>query len=137
MIRVYVDSDWAGCLRTRKSTSGGVICRGDVAGRGWASNQAAIALSSGEAEYYPALKGASAALWFQSMLADLGITASITLFIDSSGARGIIHRAGLGQLRRLETGYLWLRAAVKAKWGGQSSRFIHKAFVRSGHVEGI
>ena len=39
---------------------------------------------------------------------------SITLFTDSSAARGIIHRSGLGKLCHLETGYLWLQAAVKA-----------------------
>ena len=49
------------------------------------------------------------------MLADLGIEAKIILYTDSSAARGIIHRAGLGKLRRLETGYLWLQSAVKAK----------------------
>ena len=49
------------------------------------------------------------------MLVDLGRRGSITLYTDSSAARGIIHRAGLGKLRRLETGYLWLQAAVKAK----------------------
>ena len=49
------------------------------------------------------------------MLADLGIDAKIVLYSDSSAARGIIHRAGLGKLRHLETGYLWLHAAVKAK----------------------
>ena len=73
-----------------------------------------IALSSGEAEYYAALKGASAALGFQSMLVDLRMRGSITLYTDSSAARGIIHRAGLGKLRHLETGYLWLQAAMKA-----------------------
>ena len=26
MIDVYSDTDWAGCLKTRKSTSGGVSC---------------------------------------------------------------------------------------------------------------
>ena len=88
---------------------------GGSAVRGWSSNQSVIALSSGEAEYYAALKGASAALGFQAMLADLGITAKIILYTDSSAARGIIHRAGLGKLRHLETGYLWLQAAVKAK----------------------
>ena len=67
-----------------------------------------MALSSGEAEYYATLKGASSALGFQSMLRDLGMSDSITLFTDSSAARGIIHRAGLGKLRHLETGYLWL-----------------------------
>ena len=49
------------------------------------------------------------------MLKDLGIEAKIILYTDSTAARGIIHRAGLGKLRHLETGCLWLQAAVKAK----------------------
>ena len=80
-----------------------------------ASTHAVHALSSGEAGYYAALKGACAALGFQSMLADLGLKATLTLFSYSSAARGIIHRAGLSKLRHLETGYLWLQAAVKNK----------------------
>ena len=115
VVEAFVDSDWAGCRKSRKSTSGGILYLGGVAVRAWSSNQNVIALSSGEAEYYAALKGASSALGFQSMLRDLGIHTSITLFTDSSAARGIIHRAGLGKLRHLETGYLWLQAAVKAK----------------------
>ena len=110
-----MDSDWAGCRRSRKSTSGGILFLGGVPVRAWSSNQNVIALSSGEAEYYAALKGASSALGFQSMLRDLGVKTSITLYTDSSAARGIIHRAGLGKLRHLETGYLWLQSAVKAK----------------------
>ena len=51
VVRAYVDSDWAGCRKTRKSTSGGVLYLGDTPVRGWSSNQAVIALSSGEAEY--------------------------------------------------------------------------------------
>ena len=43
------------------------------------------------------------------------MSGSITVFTDSSAAMGIIHRAGLGKLRRLETGYLWFQAAVKSK----------------------
>ena len=88
---------------------------GTTAVRGWSTNQAVIALSSCEAEYYAALKGASQALGFQSMLRDIGLHTTVTLFSDSSAARGIIHRAGLGKLRRLETGYLWLQAAVAKK----------------------
>ena len=56
IIEVYVDSDWAGCRRSRKSTSGGVILFGGAAVEGWSSNQRVIALSSGEAEYYAALR---------------------------------------------------------------------------------
>ncbi len=49
------------------------------------------------------------------MLKDLGIRASITLFTESSVARGIIHLVGLRKLRHLHTGYLWLQAAVEPK----------------------
>lgn len=88
---------------------------GTTAVRGWPTNQAVIALSSGEAEYYAALKGASSALGYQSMLRDIGMHATVTLHSDSSAARGIIHRAGLGKLRHLETRYLWLQSAVAKK----------------------
>ena len=49
------------------------------------------------------------------MLRDTGLETIVTLFSDSSAARGIIHRTGLGKLRHLETGYLWLQAAVAKK----------------------
>lgn len=88
---------------------------GTTAARGWSTNQAVIALSSGEAEYYAALKGASGALGFQSMLRDIGMATTVTRYSDISEARRIIHRAGLGKLRRLETGYLWLQSAVAKK----------------------
>lgn len=115
LITTYVDSDWSGCRRTRKSTSGGVIYLGESMVRGWSTTKAVIALSSGEAEYYAALKGASISLGFQSLLRGLGMDASIVLYTDSSAAQGIINRAGIGKLRHLETGYLWLLAAVKNK----------------------
>ena len=49
------------------------------------------------------------------MLKDIGLHALVTLYSDSSAARGIIQRAGLGKLCHLETGYLWLQAAVAKK----------------------
>ena len=66
-------------------------------------------MSSGEAEYYAALKGSSMALGFRSMAADLGEDIEIVLRSDSSAALGIGGRQGLGKLRHLETGYLWLQ----------------------------
>ena len=82
VVEAFVDSDWAGCRKSRKSTSGGILYLGGVAVRAWSSNQNVIALSSGEAEYYAALKGGSSALGFQSMLRDLGIHTSITLYLS-------------------------------------------------------
>ena len=68
-----MDTDWAGCLRTRRSTNGGLIAIGTHIVKHWSSTQATIALSSGEAEYYGMVKGASVALGIRSMLADLGV----------------------------------------------------------------
>ena len=48
----FSDSDWAGCSRSRKSTSGGVILRGNHPIKSWSRQQRTIALSSAEAETY-------------------------------------------------------------------------------------
>ena len=39
----------------------------------------------------------------------------IRLFSDSAAALGIIGRRGLGKVRHVETGYLWLQDAVANK----------------------
>eukprot|EP00959_Pyramimonas_sp_CCMP1952_P445729 9332169-Pyramimonas_sp.AAC.1 len=49
---VYVDSDHAGCLGTRKSTNGGVQFHGRHCIRSYSSTQTVLALSSGESEFY-------------------------------------------------------------------------------------
>jgi len=46
----YTDSDWAGCQKTRRSTSGGIIMLGCHAIQHWTSTQHNVANSSGEAE---------------------------------------------------------------------------------------
>jgi hypothetical protein len=48
----WSDSDWAGCMETRKSTSGGLLCIGNHTIKCWSVTQAVLALSSGEAELY-------------------------------------------------------------------------------------
>ena len=67
---VYSDSNWAGCLRTRKSTSGGVLTFQGGILKTWSSTQASIAQSSGEAEYYALVRAASEALGMQSIMRD-------------------------------------------------------------------
>ena len=114
-VHVYVASDWAGCRKTRKSTNGGCLVVNGGCLRSWSTTQSVMALSSGEAEYYAALKGASVALGFQSMCRDLGDEVQIRLFIDSAAAHGIIGRRGLGKVRHLEVGYLWLQQLVAEK----------------------
>lgn len=49
-IRVFAQSDWAGCRETRKSTSGGVLKVGKHLLRSWSATQPTTATSSGEAD---------------------------------------------------------------------------------------
>jgi len=111
---VWVDTDFAGCLKTRKSTSGGVITIGNHVIKSWSNTQSVIALSSGEAEYYGMVKGASMALGIRSMLADLGVTLQIRLRTDASAAKGIATRRGLGKVRHIEVNQLWLQDKVNS-----------------------
>ena len=54
---VWVDTDYAGCLRTRRSTNGGVVTIGNHVVKHWSTTQNTVALSSGEAEYYGVVSG--------------------------------------------------------------------------------
>ena len=86
----------------------------------WSVNQGYVALSSGEAEYYGAVKGASQALGLIAMLKDMGVEASIDvavkpgieLCVDASAAVGIASRRGLGKQRHIELNELWLQDQV-------------------------
>ena len=58
-INMYGDSDFAGNIETRKSTSGGIMCLGVHPIKTWSSTQSVIALSSGEAERHAINKAAA------------------------------------------------------------------------------
>ena len=82
--RSFVDTDFAGCARTRRSTSGGAIMWGSHCIKHWPSTQPTIALSSGENELTGIAKGASNSLGVQSLDADLGLHLSTNIFTDAS-----------------------------------------------------
>ena len=109
---VWVDTDHAGCKETRKSTSGGLIKLGDHAFKGWSVTQGVIALSSGEAEFYGIVKGSSVGMGIQSVLGDMGFKLKLQVLIDSSAAKGIASRRGLGKVRHIEVHQLWVQEKV-------------------------
>jgi hypothetical protein len=49
-LKLYVDTDFAGCHTTRRSTSGGLVMHGNHCLKHWSTTQTTVALSSGEAE---------------------------------------------------------------------------------------
>ena len=114
-ISVYVDTDWAGCFKTRKSTSGGAIMRGGHLLKHWSSTQQTIALSSGEAELKGIVKGAAEGLGLQNIGRDLDIHYDIHVYTDASAAMGMVARKGIGRVRHIEVSELWIQDAVKNK----------------------
>ena len=112
-LRIFSDTDWAGCIKTRKSTQGGVAMLGECCVKSWSSTQSLIALSSGEAEYYGVVKGSSSGLGLQSLCKDLGFPVELEVLTDATAAKGIASRKGLSsKTRHIQVHYLWLQDKV-------------------------
>ena len=115
-ITVIVDSDWAGCKETRKSTSGGVLKIGRHVVRAWSSTQPTIATSSGEAELIAMYEGATRGLGLKTMMVECGFAPRlrmIRIWTDSSVAKSFVATRGLGKMRHLEVKLLWLQECVQ------------------------
>ena len=98
--------------KTRKSTSGGVAKYGEHLLKTWSSTQSVIALSSGEAEYYGLVKGASQGLGLKAMLQEAGVVTKVVIKTDASAAKGIALRRGMGKIRHIEVNQLWVQDKV-------------------------
>jgi len=109
---VYSDSDWAGCVKTRRSTSGGVLLHGEHLVHHWSSTQATVALSSAEAELNAVVKGVAEGLFLKNMLSECSRVCVSRIFTDSSAANGIVHREGCGKVKHLERRQLWVQGIV-------------------------
>ena len=110
IIDVSTDANWCGCKLTRKSTSGGAICKGQHLIKVWSKTQSILAKSSAESELYGVVKGACEGLGVSTLLKDLGETSpSIRMHVDATAAKGIIERKGLNKLRHIDLDVLWLQ----------------------------
>ena len=112
-LQAYVDTDYAGCQATRRSTSGGVLFRGSHVLKHWATTQKHVTLSSGEAELGGVVKGAAEGLGVQALATDMGLEPGLSLHADSSAAIGICRRAGIGRVRHLAVGQLWVQEHLR------------------------
>ena len=113
LVETFVDSDWAGCKATCRSTSGGAILLGSHTVSTWSTTQAVVALSSGEAELYALTKGAAHTLGMLSLAQDFGMTLDARIHSDASAAIAMVNRTGAGKLRHVRVQYLWLQSKVK------------------------
>ena len=116
-VNAYVDSDWAGCNKTRKSTSGSTV---NVLGcnvQSTARTQSTIALSSGEAELYAIGQGTSEALFVRALLLESGLTRQVNVHVytDSTAGKSMATRFGAGKrTKHVELRFLYMQDLVKA-----------------------
>ena len=60
------------------------------------------------------VKAATEGIGLQSLARDLGIDLSLQIYADSSAAIGICRRTGIGRVRRLAVGQLWVQERLRA-----------------------
>ena len=109
----YSDSDWAGCRRTAKSTSGGAMMVGEHCIKTWSTTQKNVTLSSGEAELVAAVKMCAEVLGIIQMAKDWGFEKEGRIYVDSTAAIGVVNRKGNGRLRHVKVGMLWIQEKVE------------------------
>ncbi|GJR48521.1 retrovirus-related pol polyprotein from transposon TNT 1-94 [Tanacetum coccineum] len=84
------DADHAGCLDTRKSTSGGIQFLGDKLVSWMSKKQNYTAMSSAEAEYVALSASCAQVMWMRTQLQDYGFNYNkIPLYCDSQSAIAI------------------------------------------------
>ena len=113
---VYSDSDWAGHKGSRKFASSCFVKVDGVLLHSSSRTQGIIALSSGEAECYASVSSSCDGIYLSRCLQFCsGLEVKIKLLLDSSSARQILSRAGVGRIRHLSVKVLWLQQKVEAK----------------------
>jgi hypothetical protein len=113
----YVDSDFAGDVSTRKSTTGYVF---RVLGTpvSWCSQrQRIVTLSSTEAEYVAATEAAKEAIWLQRLLRELGApdksVLPVPLRMDNQGAMALAYNPEHhSRTKHIDVRHHWIREQV-------------------------
>ena len=114
VLKTYVAADFAGCVKTRRSTSGGCIMWNGCLLKAWSKTIPTLALSSGESELSALAKGAAEGLGARSLFHDLGVEVSLEIHSDATAAIGIAARQGLGRIRHISVADLWVQQRLKA-----------------------
>nr|GEX90778.1 retrovirus-related Pol polyprotein from transposon TNT 1-94 [Tanacetum cinerariifolium] len=89
-LTAFSDADHAGCIDTRKSTSGGIQFLGDKLVSWMSKKQNCTTMSSGEAEYVALSASCAQVMWMRTKLHDYGFNLNkIPLYCDSQSAIAI------------------------------------------------
>lgn len=109
------DTDWAGDVLDRNSTACGVIDIGNCPLYEFTRGQSVHALSSGEAEFYGGVSVTAEGIYIQRVLEFFRWRPKLRLWMDSSAAKSMVQRQGVGRVRHLEVKTLWVQSLVERK----------------------
>ncbi|GJT24180.1 retrovirus-related pol polyprotein from transposon TNT 1-94 [Tanacetum coccineum] len=111
------DADHAGCLDTRKSTSGGIQFLGDKLVSWMSKKQNCTAMSSAEAEYVALSASCAQVMWMRTQLQDYGFNYNkIPLYCDSQSAIAIsCNPVQHSRTKHIHTRYHFIKEQVE-KW---------------------
>ncbi|GKB95935.1 retrovirus-related pol polyprotein from transposon TNT 1-94 [Tanacetum coccineum] len=114
-LRAFSNADHAGCLDTRKSTSGGIQFLGDKLVSWMSKKQDCTAMSSAEAEYVALSASCAQVMWIRTQLKDYGFNYNkIPLYCDSHSAIAISYNPMQhSRTNHIHTGYHFIKERVE------------------------
>ena len=110
----YTDSDWAGDVDSRKSTSAYVMMLGGGAVSWKSKRQDSIALSSTEAEFMASTQACKEVLWMKDFLGELGLEqGTIRMYSDNQSSIKVMKNpVGHGRMKHIELQAHFLRDLI-------------------------
>ena len=93
VLKGYLDSNWAGDITDRRSTTGFCVFLGDSLISWRSKKQSVVARSTAEAEYRALADTTSEVIWLRWLLADMGVVSATptTIYCDNKSAIQISH----------------------------------------------
>ncbi|GJW70388.1 retrovirus-related pol polyprotein from transposon TNT 1-94 [Tanacetum coccineum] len=114
-LTAFSDADHAGCVDTRKSTSGGIQFLGDKLVSWMSKKQNCTAMSSAKAEYVALSASYAQVMWMRTQLQDYGFNYNkIPLYCDSQSAIAIsCNPVQHSRTKHIHTRYHFIKEQVK------------------------
>nr|GFA86350.1 hypothetical protein [Tanacetum cinerariifolium] len=127
-LTAFSDADHAGCIDSRKSTSGGIQFLSDKLVNWMLKKQNCTAMSSAEAEYVALSASCAQVMWMRTQLQDYGFNYNkIPLYCDSSSAIAIsCNPVQHSRTKHIHTRYHFIKEQVE-------NGIIELYFVRTGY----
>ena len=82
--------------------------------KAWSEALGVLAMSSGESELAAVVRAATEGMGLQSILNDFCLCGHVAIECDATAAIGMVHRLGLGKVRHMAVGDLWVQHRVRS-----------------------